>query len=258
MDDVASKHCEGVKEQHQSGNTRLGVQVAFIDDYPWKTSELLDREVPKGRNNIPQVGISTALVIKQDPQKLVTPAQVAVQNQQELYAVVQRSLEAPVYGCMAVDKSQLQGLSPDQSPSPTLAPGSSSRPSQILGTPSQDVPDDRSGGEGARPKDSTCIDLYVPDDKGSRLSQLSPNFSGMFSEAGNPLIIIRMCNLMEKYRAPFFGVDRITSNLYVMEANSITLISERATIMPQVSNSAGESSQYPSKVFRPLAMAEII
>ena len=41
---------------------------------------------------------------KQEPQKLVMPAQVAVQNQQELSAAVQRSLEAAVYGGMAVDK----------------------------------------------------------------------------------------------------------------------------------------------------------
>ena len=31
---TASKHCEGVQEQHQSKNTRLGVQVAFMYDYP--------------------------------------------------------------------------------------------------------------------------------------------------------------------------------------------------------------------------------
>ena len=30
-----------------------------------------------------------------------------------------------------------------------------------------------------------------------------------------------------------FGVDRITGDLYAMGANSMTLISERATIVPQ-------------------------
>ena len=48
-----------------------------------KHSELLDREVPKGSNNIPQVETSNVLVVKQEPQKLVMPGQVAVQNQQE-------------------------------------------------------------------------------------------------------------------------------------------------------------------------------
>ena len=63
------------------------------------------------------------------------PAQAVVQNQQEVSVAVQRSLEASVYGGMAVDKSQLQGAFPKQSPSPTLAPRSHSNPTQILGTP---------------------------------------------------------------------------------------------------------------------------
>ena len=103
-----------------------------------------------------------------------------------------------------------------------------------------------------RPKDSTCLDFYVLDGKGSRLSQLSPKHFGMLSQAGNLLFIIRIHNLIEKYGTPFFGVDRITSDLYAMEANSMTLISERETIMPQVSTFAGVISQYPFQVFSPL------
>ena len=45
------------------------------------------------------------LAVKQEPQNLVMPAQAVVQNQQDISAVVQRSLEATVYGGMAVDKS---------------------------------------------------------------------------------------------------------------------------------------------------------
>ena len=58
---VASQHCEGVKEQHPSVNTRLGAQVAFVDDYPCKSSELLNREASNGSNDIPQVGTSAVL-----------------------------------------------------------------------------------------------------------------------------------------------------------------------------------------------------
>ena len=76
------------------------------------------------------------LAIKQEPQNLVTLARTAVQNQQEVSVVVQRSLQASVYGGMAVDESQLQGAPPQQSPLPTLAPRSSSNPPQILGTSS--------------------------------------------------------------------------------------------------------------------------
>ena len=78
---MVSQHCEDAEEQCQSGNTRLDVQVAFVDDCPQQMSKLLDRVAPKGFHNIPQVGTSAVLVIKPQPQKLVMPAQVAVQNQ---------------------------------------------------------------------------------------------------------------------------------------------------------------------------------
>ena len=105
MNAAAPQHCEGVKEQHQSGNTRLDAQEALWMITHKKISKLLDREASKGSNNIPEVGTSVVLAIKQEPQKLITPVQVAIQNQQELSAAVQRSLEASVYGGMAVDES---------------------------------------------------------------------------------------------------------------------------------------------------------
>ena len=88
------------------------LQMAFMDDYSWRTSELVDREAPKGSKYFLQVGTSAVLAVKQEPQNLVMPAQAAVQNQQEVSAAVHRSLEASVYGGMAVDKSWLQGMYP--------------------------------------------------------------------------------------------------------------------------------------------------
>ena len=61
---------------------------------------------------------------------------------------------------------------------------------------------------------------------------------------------------MEEYGTPFFGVDRITSDLYDMEANCMTLISKRATINPLVSTSAGLTPQYPFQVLSPPLIAE--
>ena len=61
---------------------------------------------------------------------------------------------------------------------------------------------------------------------------------------------------MEKYGNPIFGVDSITSDLYAMEANSMVLTSESATIIPQINTSAGVSSQCPSQVFSPPSMAD--
>ena len=46
--DAVFQHCEGAEDQHQSGNTGFGGQVAFMDDYLQKISELLDREASKG------------------------------------------------------------------------------------------------------------------------------------------------------------------------------------------------------------------
>ena len=168
---------------------------------------------------------------------------------------MQRSLEASVYGGMALDKSQLWIVS-HQNLLPTPVPGSSSNPCQTLGTPSQEVSNDRLSREGVRSKDSACLHFYVPDGKSSRLSQLSPKCSGMLSQASNVLFIIRLCNLMEKYGTPFFRMDRITVDLYAMEVNSMTLISEKATIMPKVSTSAGVNSQYPSQMFSPPSMTD--
>ena len=61
-----------------------------------------------------------------------------------------------------------------------------------MGTPNQYMPNDKLSREGARPKDSICLDLYVPDGKGSRLSQMRPKCSGMLSHAGNLLFIIKL------------------------------------------------------------------
>ena len=66
---------------------------------------MLEGGASKCINNVPQVGASAVLATKQMPGKLVTPAQVAAQNHQELSTADQRSLEASLFGGIAVDKS---------------------------------------------------------------------------------------------------------------------------------------------------------
>ena len=126
---VASQLGEGVEEQPQSESTRLGAQLAFVDDYPQETYNLLDRKTPEGSKSIPPIRTPAVLAIKQESQGLIMPAQAAVQNQQEVSVMVQRSLDTSVYGGMTSDKSQLQRVYPQQSSLPTLAPRSSSKPS---------------------------------------------------------------------------------------------------------------------------------
>ena len=76
----------------------------------------------------------------------------------------------------------------------------------------------------------------------------------MLSHMGNSLVLIKLEILMDKYETPF-GVDKITGDLYAMEANSIT-IQDKATPMtpalPQVRASAGTGPTYPLQAFSPL------
>ena len=49
----------------------------------------------------------------------------------------------------------------------------------------------------------------------------------------------------------FFGVNRLTSDLYAMEANSMLLITKKAAVMPQVDDSGEMPSWDPSWTFSP-------
>ena len=82
------------------------------------------------------------------------------------------------------------------------------------------------------------LDLYISAGRGSRLTQINPNNLDMVSPVVNRLLIIKLKNLMDKYGIPFFEVDRLTSGLYNMVVNSTSIIMERATIMPQVSDTS--------------------
>ena len=77
------------------------------------------------------MGTFAVLAIKQEPLSLIMPAQAAVQNQQEVFVVVQRSLEASVFGGIITDKSSLKGAPPQQSPFSMTPPVSSLNPPQI-------------------------------------------------------------------------------------------------------------------------------
>ena len=64
------------------------------------------------------------------------------------------------------------------------------------------------------------------------------------------------CVVSWKLWNPIFRVNRITSDLYAMEVASTILISERATIIPQVSVMVGVSSQYSFQVLSPPLMTD--
>ena len=56
---------------------------------------------------------------------------------------------------------------------------------------------------------------------------------------------------MDKYGALSTGVSKLTSDLYAMEANSMLLITEKATIMPQVDDTGHIHPLDPSQTFSP-------
>ena len=60
---------------------------------------------------------------------------------------------------------------------------------------------------------------------------------------------------MGKYGIPFYEVDKLTGDFYAMEVNSMTLILEKATLMPPalpwVSAAAGTGPSDLSEAFRP-------
>ena len=69
------------------------------------------------------MGASAVMAIKQEPQGLIMPAQTVVQNQQEVSAVVQRSLETSVYVGMTSDEDQLREYPLNRVLCPHMPPG---------------------------------------------------------------------------------------------------------------------------------------
>ena len=94
-----------MEEQPQPESTRLGAQVAFVDDYLQKMHKLLDRETPEVSRSIAIIKTSAVLAIKQDPQGLIIPTQAAIEKQQEVSVVVHRSLEVSVYCSMKSEEN---------------------------------------------------------------------------------------------------------------------------------------------------------
>ena len=62
---------------------------------------------------------------------------------------------------------------------------------------------------------------------------------------------MKLENHMDKCGSPFYGVDRLTGDLYAMRVNTMTLIPEKATIMPQVSSTIVTYPVDPSQKFSP-------
>ena len=80
-------------------------------------------------------------------------------------------------------------------------------------------------------------DFYLPDGKGSRLSQLTTYKVSENSPEGNPDIIVKIPNLVEKYGTDKYLLDRYSGHLFVTNEKGVyTCIEEKGWIYPTESS----------------------
>ena len=80
-------------------------------------------------------------------------------------------------------------------------------------------------------------DFYLPDGKGSRLSQLTTYKVSENSPEGNPAIIVKIPNLVEKYGTDKYLLDRYSGHLFVTNEKGVyTCIEEKGWIYPTESS----------------------
>ena len=100
-------------------------------------------------------------------------------------------------------------------------------------------------------------DFYLPDGKGSRLSQLTTYKVSENSPEGNPAVIVKIPNLAEKYGTDKYLLDRYSGHLFMTNQQGIyTCIEEKGWIYPTESSlmepiagsSQGQSNVTPQSI----------
>ena len=59
-------------------------------------------------------------------------------------------------------------------------------------------------------------DFYMPDGQGKKLSETYQMFTNEQTPEGNPGVIVKLTNLVKKYRTPFYLMDKKSGHLYVL------------------------------------------
>ena len=87
-------------------------------------------------------------------------------------------------------------------------------------------------------------DFYLPDGKGSRLSEVHQIKTTERSPEGHPAVLLALENLRAKYNTKYFLLDRYSGYLYTASGETISLdpIEEKGWI-------------YPNELTRPIASA---
>ena len=78
-------------------------------------------------------------------------------------------------------------------------------------------------------------DFYMPDGQGKKLSETYQMFTNEQTPEGNPGVIVKLSNLVKKYRTPFYLMDRKSRHLYVLEEKGYKQIEEKGLLYPSES-----------------------
>ena len=78
-------------------------------------------------------------------------------------------------------------------------------------------------------------DFYMPDGQGKRLSETYQMFTNEQTPEGNPEVIVKLTNLVNKYGTPFYLMDRKSGHLYFLHEKGYKQIEEKGLLYPSES-----------------------
>ena len=78
-------------------------------------------------------------------------------------------------------------------------------------------------------------DFYMPDGQGKRLRETYQMFTNEQTPEGNPGVIVKLTNLVKKYRTPFYLMDRKSGHLYFLNEKGYNQIDEKGLLYPSES-----------------------
>ena len=78
-------------------------------------------------------------------------------------------------------------------------------------------------------------DFYMPDGQGKKLSETYQMLTNEQAPEGNPGVIVKLTNLVKKYRTPFYLMDRKSGHLYVLHEKGYKQIEEKGLLYPSES-----------------------
>ena len=78
-------------------------------------------------------------------------------------------------------------------------------------------------------------DFYMPDGKGSKLSEIHCMYTAEKTPEDNPEVLVKLDNLTKKYGTSIYLLDKRSGHLYVTEIDSYKRIEEKGHLYPSES-----------------------